>query len=697
MDSTAAQELVLKVEGLRLSYETRRGDVKAVRDISFEIKRGEALGLVGESGCGKTTVAMAVMAYLSPNARVDGGRILFQGENMLEKSDKELCSIRGSRIAMVYQDPMTTLNPSIKIGDQLTEVLVEHESLTKREAYGRCVEMLNKVQMPDPERVMMRYQHQLSGGQQQRVVIAMALLCNPALLIMDEPTTGLDVTVEAVVLDMIRDLRQEFDSAILYISHNLGVIARVCGRVGVMYVGELMEEATVEDVFLKPLHPYTRALLGCIPGVGASKAISPLRAIPGRVPPAYSLPAGCVFAPRCAYAKASCQEVHPALVTVGDGRSVRCTRWEVLAEEGAAVVSGGIVGPTIHAPQGEAETVLNVSGLKSFYVDTPSWIVRLFGGKEQSVKAVDDVSLSVRKQTSLGIVGESGCGKTTLAKTIAGLVPLTEGKIEFLDEDVSEIVEKRPKRILKELQMVFQNPDSTLNPTQTVRQIIGRPLKISDVVLRSEIQEGVRRWLDAVNLDESYLDRRPEQMSGGEKQRVAVARAFASRPELVLCDEPVTSLDVSVQCSVLNTLLSIQTSYGTSLVYISHDLSMVYYLCDYIIVMYLGKVCEAGPCQDIFAPPYHPYTEALLSAVPIPNPTVEQTPIRLQESVPSALNPPAGCRFHTRCPRKVGEICETTEPPAQSPCEGHVIYCHIPLEELRKVRPVIVGGGSESD
>lgn len=691
MAQVVDREPVLKVENLSVTYETRKGDIPAVRDVSFEIALGEALGLVGESGCGKSTVAMAVMSYLAPNARVDGGRILFQGENLLTKSEKQLQTIRGNRLAMVYQDPTATLNPSIRVGDQLTEVLEQHQHLSKADARKHCLSMLDKVQMPDPRQVMERYPHQISGGQQQRVVIAMALLCNPAVLIMDEPTTALDVTVEATVLDMIAALRQEFDSAILYISHNLGVVARVCDRVGVMYAGELVEDASVNEVFLEPFHPYTKRLMECVPNIGESKLTSPLRPIPGRVPQLLSLPAGCVFQPRCAYAHDRCEDAHPPLISVARGRSVRCASWMSLTPSGNLEEDDALLFK-MGSDNGQKEDILKASGVKTFYIDEPSWLGRrLLGKKERSVKAVDDVSLDVQDQIILGIVGESGCGKTSLAKTIAGLIEPTDGEIEFLGVDVSKIVEKRPKDVIRELQMVFQSPDSTLNPTQSVRQIITRPLKLAGTVPRGEIEQEARRLLEAVKLDASYLDRRPRQMSGGEKQRVAIARAFASRPELVVCDEPVSSLDVSVQCSVLNTLLGIQETYGTSLLFISHDLSMVRYLCDYLMVMYLGKTAEVGPTEALFSPPYHPYTEALLSAVPVPDPTMRQARIRLEGPVPSALDPPSGCRFHTRCPRKLGEVCETAEPPAVMAGEGHLIYCHIPLQELESVEPVLFG------
>jgi peptide/nickel transport system ATP-binding protein len=693
MNSNSAGESVLRIENLEITYQTRRCDVAAVRDISFDLRRGEALGLVGESGCGKSTLAYAAMGYLTPNAKASG-QILLHGEDLLKKSEKELQSIRGKEIAMVYQDPMATLNPSFRIGEQLIEVMTVHEGLSKSHARRRCIEMLAKVKMSDPEAVMERYPHQLSGGQQQRVVIAMALLCNPALLILDEPTTALDVTVEATILDHIKALRGEFDSAILYISHNLGVIARVCDRVAVMYAGEIVEEADVQDIFLSPRHIYTQGLIACVPHLGTHKATTHLNSIPGQIFAVDAAPSGCLFAPRCACALDRCHQEHPDLTLLPDGRKVRgflCSTGEVsLANLPMPDVQPISALPA--APNGDAARgpLLSVSGLKTYYAqEANSSAGVLKRGAKRQVKAVDDVSFEMQPRSIVGIVGESGCGKSSLAKTVAGLVVQTEGQIEFLGADISKVVEKRDRKIVQELQMIFQNPDSSLNPTMTVRQIIARPLLLSGVVPRVEIEQETRRLLNNVNLNESYLDRRPGQLSGGEKQRVAIARAFAGRPELVICDEPVSSLDVSVQCCVLNTLLDIQQAYGTSLLFISHDLSVVRYLCDTIVVMYLGKECESGPSDSFFMPPYHPYTEALLSAVSVPDPCLQQARIRLEGTPPSALEPPTGCRFHTRCPRKVGLICETVEPPAQVLDKDYAIYCHIPVAELRQVKPVV--------
>ena len=686
------QTPILKTESLAISYETRKGDVPAVRDVSFEIHRGETYGIVGESGCGKSTVAFGIVNFLGRNGRIVDGSILFQGQELRGRSEEELRSLRGDQIAMVYQDPMQALNPSLRIGDQLSEVLIVHRHLSKEAAYEKCIDMLERVYMPDPEAVMLRYPHQLSGGQQQRVVIAMALLNNPALLIMDEPTTALDVTVEAAVLDLIDELRREFDTAIMYITHDLGVIARVSDRMGVMYAGEMVERAPVEEIFLNPLHPYTQGLMRCVPKLGLSKESSYLYPIRGRVPSPAELPAGCIFEPRCDYARPQCGQTHPQLREAASGHFVRCLLAEEIAAQEWQPPEDLIPDLTaLMARKAEAaEPILRLQNVRTYYEQESRSVASLIGmGGKRYVKAVDDVSIEVLKGCTLGVVGESGCGKSTLAKTIVGLEPLTGGEVEFMGFDISVPISERDLGLIKELQMVFQNPDSTMNPSFAVGHQIGRPLRRFKTVPRNQVRDEVIRLLEAVRLDQNYYDRLPRQLSGGEKQRVGIARAFAARPDLVLCDEPVSSLDVSVQAAVLNLLLEIQQKYGTTMLFIAHDLSVVRFFSDYIAVMYLGKICEIGPAEAIYAPPYHPYTESLLSAVPIPDPTAEQKRIRLSGTVPSALNPPSGCRFHTRCPRKIGEICEAEAPRGQDAGNGHRIFCHIPLEELRQMEAVV--------
>jgi len=689
---------VLRVENLAISYEMRKSVVSAVRDVSFEIHRGEALGLVGESGCGKSTVAFGVVNFLDRNGRIDNGSILFQGRELRGRSEKELRRLRGDQISMVYQDPMAALNPCLRIGEQLSEMLIVHRSLSKEEAYKQCIEMLKRVYMPDSEAMMLRYPHQLSGGQQQRVVIATALLNNPALLIMDEPTTALDVTIEASVLDLIAELRRQFDTAILYISHNLGVIAHVSDKVGVMYTGEIVEQASVEDVFLKPMHPYTQALMRCVPKLGESKESSYLPPITGRVPTPVNLPPGCIFEPRCDRARGSCRQKHPKLRKLGSGHSVRCHFAEEIAEAESQPPEDLVPEMVVRDRREDAgEPILRVEHVKTYYEQKGKSLVGLLGlSKKQYVKAVDDVSFEVPKGHTLGIVGESGCGKSTLAKTIVGLESPISGELEFLGFDLLAPVSKRDKKLVKELQMVFQNPDSTLNPSFTVGYQIGRPLRRFSKISRKQVRKEVVRLLNAVRLDETYYKRVPRQLSGGEKQRVALARAIAGHPKLLVCDEPTSSLDVSVQAAILNLLLGLQKEYDITMLFISHDLSVIRFFSDYVAVMYLGKVCEIGPAEAIYSPPYHPYTEALLSAVPIPDPSADQKSIRLSGTVPSALAPPSGCLFHTRCPRKLGNICEEEDPPQQIAGEGHHIYCHIPLEELSKMEAVVTLTKQES-
>ena len=689
---------VLEVENLSISYETRKGDVEAVRDVSFEVKEGETIGLVGESGCGKSTIAFGIVNFLGPNGKIVDGSVRFQGNELVGRSQEELKKLRGDRIAMVFQDPMQALNPSVRLGEQLAEVLTCHSDISKDEAWERSIGMLKRVNMPDPENVMIRYTHQISGGQQQRVVIAMAMINNPALLIMDEPTTALDVTVEAAVLDLIEELKDDFRAANIFITHNLGVVARVSDQLCVMYAGQMVEKGPVREVFHNPRHPYTMGLLACVPRLGESKWESLLHPIRGRVPPPAERPRDeCIFAPRCEYSTEKCREACPNLTEITSEHQARCIyALEIDSRPLTSKRRRQDVQVRVEAqPDSPQDTLLSFDDLKVYYPQESNSVVSLLGlGEKRFIKAVDDVSVRVSRGRTLGVVGESGCGKSTLAKGIIGLEPVTDGVLEFLGLDITQPVSARDTKLIQEMQMVFQNPDSTLNPSFSVGKQIARPIKRFKTVPKDQVRNEVVHLLEAVRLPASYYDRVPRQLSGGEKQRIGIARALASRPDLIICDEPVSALDVSVQAAVINLLLEIQQIFGSAMIFIAHDLSVVRFFSDDIAVMYLGQIVEIGPADAIYAPPYHPYTEALLSAVPIPDPDAEQKEIRLSGNVPSALSPPSGCRFHTRCPRRHemlpdgGKICERDVPPWRE-TKRHRILCHIPLEDLEKVDPVV--------
>jgi peptide/nickel transport system ATP-binding protein len=689
---------VLEVENLSISYETRKGDVEAVRDVSFEVKEGETIGLVGESGCGKSTIAFGIVNFLGPNGKIVDGSVRFQGNELVGRSQEELKKLRGDRIAMVFQDPMQALNPSVRLGEQLAEVLTCHSDISKDEAWERSIGMLKRVNMPDPENVMIRYTHQISGGQQQRVVIAMAMINNPALLIMDEPTTALDVTVEAAVLDLIEELKDDFRAANIFITHNLGVVARVSDQLCVMYAGQMVEKGPVREVFHNPRHPYTMGLLACVPRLGESKWESLLHPIRGRVPPPAERPRDeCIFAPRCEYSTEKCREACPNLTEITSEHQARCIyALEIDSRPLTSKRRRQDVQVRVEAqPDSPQDTLLSFDDLKVYYPQESNSVVSLLGlGEKRFIKAVDDVSVRVSRGRTLGVVGESGCGKSTLVKGIIGLEPVTDGVLEFLGLDITQPVSARDTKLIQEMQMVFQNPDSTLNPSFSVGKQIARPIKRFKTVPKDQVRNEVVHLLEAVRLPASYYDRVPRQLSGGEKQRIGIARALASRPDLIICDEPVSALDVSVQAAVINLLLEIQQIFGSAMIFIAHDLSVVRFFSDDIAVMYLGQIVEIGPADAIYAPPYHPYTEALLSAVPIPDPDAEQKEIRLSGNVPSALSPPSGCRFHTRCPRRHemlpdgGKICERDVPPWRE-TKRHRILCHIPLEDLEKVDPVV--------
>jgi len=692
-------DIVLDVDNLSIAYETRKGDVEAVRKASFRVRKGETIGLVGESGCGKSTVAYGIVNFLGANGKIINGSVRFQGEELVGRSEAELKKLRGDRIAMVFQDPMQALNPSIRLGEQLTEVLTCHQHIARQEAWERSVAMLRRVNMPDPENVMDRYTHQISGGQQQRVVIAMAMLNNPALLIMDEPTTALDVTVEATVLDLIEELKNDFQAANIFITHNLGVVARVSDTLCVMYAGQIVESGPVAAIFKNPSHPYTMGLLASVPRLGETKSDAVLHPIRGRVPQPANRPQDeCIFAPRCDFATEKCRQGLPELAQVESEHLARCIyalelgkrkRTHRMRQRTQAAAQGGAQKPT-------NEDLLHFEGLKVYYPQESNSVISLFGlGEKKYVKAVDDVSVRLSKGRTLGVVGESGCGKSTLVKGIIGLEEITGGSGEFLGIDATQPCCDRETDLIREMQMVFQNPDSTLNPSYPIGKQIARPIRHFKTVPADQVKQEVLRLLKAVRLGPHYYDRLPRQLSGGEKQRVGIARALASRPDLIICDEPVSALDVSVQAAVINLLLDIQNLYGSSMIFIAHDLSVVRYFSDDIAVMYLGQIVEIGPAEAIYDPPYHPYTEALLSAVPIPDPDARQKDIRLSGNVPSALNPPSGCRFHTRCPRRAeflpdgGKICETQPPPWQESSRGHRIFCHIPIDQLETFEPVI--------
>ena len=700
----ASSSLVLDVENLTIAYETRKGDVEAVRNVSFKVKKGETVGLVGESGCGKSTIAFGIVNFLGPNGKIANGRVQFQGDELVGRSEAELKKLRGNRIAMVFQDPMQALNPSVRLGEQLSEVLTYHQPISEDEARQRSIEMLKRVHMPDPDDVMNRYPHQISGGQQQRVVIAMAMLNNPALLIMDEPTTALDVTVEAAVLDLIEELKNEFQAANIFITHNLGVVARVSDQLCVMYAGQMVEQGPVAEIFRNPSHPYTRGLLASVPRLGETKSESILEPIRGRVPPPADRPRNaCIFAPRCDYVTDECRKALPGMTEVSIDHLARCIyAREIDTQKRTRKKREAILDKTA-APDVEdlGKELLNFDSLRVYYPQESNSVVSLVGlGEKKFVKAVDDVSVRLAKGRTLGVVGESGCGKSTLVKGIIGLEPITDGTVKFLGIDITQKVSERETNLIREMQMVFQNPDSTLNPSYSVGRQIARPIQRFHSAPKNQIKDEMLRLLKAVRLGPHYYDRLPRQLSGGEKQRIGIARALASRPDLIICDEPVSALDVSVQAAVINLLLEIQEMYGSSMIFIAHDLSVVRYFSDDIAVMYLGQIVEIGLAEAIYDPPYHPYTEALLSAVPIPDPDAEQKEIRLGGNVPSALNPPAGCRFHTRCPRRnemlpdEGRICETEPPPWQTTEDGHRILCHIPLKDLKTVDAVVHSAAS---
>lgn len=663
MTDTQTVDAVLTVEDLRMEYRIGTEWKKAIRGVSFDIPRGKTFGLVGESGCGKSTIAMALMHYLPRNGRITGGSIRMGGRDITELTDRELRQLRVHRLSMVYQDPMTSLNPSIRIGRQVEEVF---ELLDEPRDMVRdlTVAVLRQVKIADPESVMRRYPHQLSGGMLQRVVIAMAIASRPELLILDEPTTGLDATVEAEVLDLVTSLRDEVGTSVLFISHSLAVIRKMCDVTGVLYAGRMVAYGPTEQIFTEPRHPYTVGLLRCLPGSVGIQGRQTLDTIPGFLPPLGAELPGCVYVDRCTMSQDICRTEEPELLEVGPGRFSRCHFHELAPN----LPRNEPVESTAVAP---GDVLLSIRGAsKTFQQD----------GKP--VHALVDVNLDIKQGETLALVGESGSGKSTLAKIILGIHVPDEGTLITLDGvEVPPAVADRDDVQFHALQMVFQNPDSALNRRHSIRRIIGRAVEILKPGANVKIR--VDELMASVRVGSQLLSVKPRQLSGGLKQRVAIARAFAGSPMVVVCDEPTSALDVSVQAAILNLLSELQQNERVSYLFISHDLSVVQYVADRVAVLYLGRIMEVGTSRRIFSGPHHPYTEALLSASPEHD---DGRRIRLQGEIPSASEPPPGCVFQTRCHRKIGEICETVEPPLVEAESGYEIRCHIPVDELGRLQ-----------
>jgi len=675
---------ILEIENLSISFFTKRGEIPAVMDFSCTVMPGEAMGIVGESGCGKSTVSLGIMRDLSNVGKIVGGRITFQGKDMGEMSDDELRSIRGNKIAMIYQEPMASLNPAMKIGQQLMEVPLIHDKVSKDEAYKRALEMVRAVRLPDPERMMRSYPHQLSGGQQQRIVIAMALLSKPALLLLDEPTTALDVTVEAGIVELVRGLGEKFGTSMIFVSHNLGLILETCDKITVMYSGEAVETGKIRDVFDRMRHPYTQGLFRSIPLPGADKNSRPLIAIPGQLPLPHERPKGCNFGPRCHhFVEGVCNAAEIPMIKVEghEGHYSRCVRFNELNWD--ELPAGA---DKKHEPVKPGAPVLKIDNLKKYYRVGGNEVFGA-GGEGRVVKANEAISFEARESETVAIVGESGCGKSTLAKVLLGLETASSGDVVLGNTPIQSTgIEVRDVQTVSSIQMVFQNPFDTLNPSHSVGSQIIRTLeKFGYGKNPAERRQRMLELLDLVKLPRAFAERMPRQLSGGQKQRIGVARAFAGQAKVVVADEPVSALDVSVQAAVTELLMDIQRKNKTTMLFISHDLSVVRYIADRVVVMYLGHIVEQGSTDQIFSPPYHPYTEALLSAIPIADTSVVKQHIVLEGDIPSAMNPPPGCPFQTRCRWKQfvpGNKCETQLPPLKDLGNGHLSLCWLDDAQL---------------
>ena len=675
--ATGAAEPLLHVQDLHVQFDTSRGLVHAVDGITYTVNRGEVVAIVGESGCGKSVSSLAVMGLLAkPAGKVTKGRVLFEGRNLLTLTAEEMREIRGRDIAMIFQEPMTSLNPVLSIGQQIMEPLFIHLKMTEGEARARALELLQLVGITDGERRLAQYPHQLSGGMRQRVMIAIGLACNPKLIIADEPTTALDVTIQAQILELMKDLSRRLNIALIIITHNLGVVARYADRVNVMYAAHIIEQGTADDIFLTPLHPYTIGLMRSVPRLDLPRGVR-LETIEGLPPDLRSPPAGCRFAPRCPYRLDACTQTGVTLRTLAPGHSSACIRADEIAA-GTLVREVSTAGHAAIASTTEsAEPILEIENLRKYF-SVPLSGSGILSSKMATVKAVDDVSFTIAPGETLGLVGESGCGKTTVGRTVLRLEDPTDGTIRFTGTDITHSTAREMREIRRGIQVIFQDPYSSLNPRMTVGQIIGEPLRVYGLVKsRKDEHARVAELLRQVGLFDYMAERYPHQLSGGQRQRVGIARALALEPRFIVCDEPVSALDVSIQGQIMNLLEDLQTRLGLSYLFIAHDLAVVRHISDRVAVMYLGRVAEIADRDELYAHPRHPYTKALLDAAPIPDPRVERAraPRALKGEIPSPLNPPAGCVFHTRCPI-AGDECRHDVPQVRQIGPRHVVACH---------------------
>jgi peptide/nickel transport system ATP-binding protein len=678
---------VLEIKDLSTHIRLTKSVVQAVGNVDLRIESGETLGLVGESGCGKSMTGLSIMGLLPPGGEIVGGSIKLDGKELVGLSDSELRKIRGNDVAMIFQDPLTSLDPTKTIGYQVAEPVRLHRNASKSEAMERAGEVLAMVGLPRPKERLGDYPHQLSGGLRQRVMIAMALTCEPKLLIADEPTTALDVTIQAQILALLNDLKERLGMAMLLITHDMGVIAGHADRVDVMYAGRLVETTDTLTLFAHMHHPYTQALLGSIPRLNQDNKQRLLN-IPGLPPDLSHPPDGCRFAPRCSRASDKCRSNEPSLIGETPDHLFSC--WhpvdgpvKVTAEDGEAKPAPAAAAVT--ATEREAETVepgaalLDIGDVvKEFPVTSGAILQRKVG----SVHAVSGVSFTVNPGETFGLVGESGCGKTTLGRVIVALEKPTSGKVMLRGKNVSGLSGGELRRYRRDLQLMFQDPYSSLDPRMRVGSIIREPLAIQRLGSRQDQQNRVYELLDEVGLPRNSVERYPHEFSGGQRQRIGLARALTLNPQVIVADEPVSALDVSIRAQVLNLMKRLQADHGLTYIVISHDLAVVKYMSDRIGVMYLGKMVEMGSGEDIYQRAAHPYTAGLIATIPVPDPELsgDRSEAGITGELPSPINPPSGCRFRTRCPY-AQELCAEEEPELRAFGPGHVAACHFPLQD----------------